>query len=273
MGLYREIRGTFWGEFAHMKRLAWYQEALENLGFLSLVRLQINKKLGSHSSRLTSKYLCHPVYARHGTSDFLVFNQIFVGREYRCLDHIEPPRLIVDCGANVGYTSAYFLSKFPTSTVIAVEPDSGNFDLLLRNLSGYGDRFMAIKGAVWPFDELLQFQSSTLGEGSEWGRAVQRPVGEHSSEKINTVSIPKLIELSGQERISVLKIDIEGAERELFSAGVDEWLDRIDNIVIELHGDECAKLFFDAMRNTQMTMSTCGELTVGLAARKTQPSS
>jgi hypothetical protein len=42
------------------------------------------------------------------------------------------------------------------------------------------------------------------------------------------VSIPKLIELSGQERISVLKIDIERAERELFSACVDEWLDRID---------------------------------------------
>jgi hypothetical protein len=60
------------------------------------------------------------------------------------------------------------------------------------------------------------------------GRAVQRPIGQHSSEKINTVSIPKLIELSGQERISVLKIDIERAERELFSACVDEWLDRID---------------------------------------------
>jgi hypothetical protein len=60
------------------------------------------------------------------------------------------------------------------------------------------------------------------------GRAAQRPIGQHSSEKINTVSIPKLIELSGQERISVLKIDIERAERELFSACVDEWLDRID---------------------------------------------
>ncbi len=252
-----------------MGRLAWYREALQSLGFPSLLRLQINKKLGVKLSRLTSKYLRHPVYARYGTSDFLVFNQVFVDREYRCVDDVEPPRLIVDCGANVGYTSAYFLSKFPTSTVIAVEPDSGNFNLLRRNLAGYGDRFKAIKAAVWPFDEQLEFQSSTLAEGAEWGRVVQRPAGRKSSEMIDTVSIPKLIELSGMDRISVLKIDIEGAERELFSVGVNEWLDRVDNIVIELHGEECARLFFDAIRHTQLTISTCGELTVGLAARKT----
>ncbi|PWW71595.1 putative methyltransferase [Tuber magnatum] len=255
-----------------MSRLAWYREAFDNLGFPSLLRLQVNKRFGSRLSRLTSKYLRHPVYARHGTSDFLVFNQVFVGREYRCVDNIEPPRLIVDCGANVGYTSAYFLSKFPTSTILAVEPDSGNFDLLLRNLSGYGDRFKAIKAAVWPFDEKLEFQASTMAEGAEWGRAVQRPLGRQSSQMIDTVSIPKLIELSGMDRISVLKIDIEGAERELFSAGVDEWLDRVDNIVIELHGEECARLFFHAIRDTQLAISTCGELTVGLAARKTEAS-
>lgn len=250
-----------------MRRLTWYREAFDNLGFASLVRLQLNKKLGNQLSRLTSKYLMHPVFARRGTSDFLVFNQVFVGREYRCVDQVESPKLIVDCGANVGYSSAYFLSQFPEATVIAVEPDSGNFDMLLRNLACYGDRCMPIKAAVWPFDERLQFDSSTLATGSEWGRAVQRRHGQDSSETIETVNIPKLIELSGQERISVLKIDIEGAERELFSFGASEWIDRVDNIAIELHGEECASIFFEAMamREMQMMMSTCGELTVALS--------
>ena len=80
-----------------------------------------------------------------------------------------------------------------------------------------------------------------------------------------------MIELSGHERVSVLKIDIEGAERELFSVGVNEWLDRVDNIAIELHGEDCAKLFFDAMSRTQMMLSTCGEITVALAAASPQP--
>lgn len=250
-----------------MRRLTWYREAFDNLGLASLVRLQLNKKLGNQLSRLTSKYLLHPVFARRGTSDFLVFNQVFVGREYRCLDQVESPRLIIDCGANVGYTSAYFLSQFPTATVIAVEPDPGNFDMLLRNVSYYGDRCIPIKAAVWPFDERLEFQSSTLVEGSEWGRAVQRRHRKDSSESIETINIPKLIELSGQERISVLKIDIEGAERELFSFGFSEWIDRVDNIAIELHGEECADRFFEAIaiRETQMAMSNCGELTVGLS--------
>jgi hypothetical protein len=61
-GLVPRDRGRSGREFTYMGRLTWYREALENLGFPSLVRLQINEKLGTQSSRLTSKYLYHPVY-------------------------------------------------------------------------------------------------------------------------------------------------------------------------------------------------------------------
>jgi hypothetical protein len=44
---------------------------------------------------------------------------------------------------------------------------------------------------------------------------------------------------SGQDRISLLKIDIEGAEVQLFSEGCESWLSKVDNIVIELHDDSC----------------------------------
>jgi hypothetical protein len=58
---------------------------------------------------------------------------------------------------------------------------------------------------------------------------------------INTVSIPKMIELSGHERVSVLKIDIEGAERELFSVGVNESMNGL-TASITLQSSSTAKI-------------------------------
>ena len=59
---------------------------------------------------------------------------IHVDLEYEPLDDLDDIRLVVDCGANVGYASAYFLSHFPQARVIAVEPDDQKFEALRRNL-------------------------------------------------------------------------------------------------------------------------------------------
>ena len=109
-----------------LARIEWYRTAVKNLGLPSLLRRQIQKRFGTQPIRLTSKLLMHPVYARAGTSDHQVFDQIFIEREYRCLDGLKNPQFILDCGANVGYSSAYFLSRFPDSFVVAVEPDALN---------------------------------------------------------------------------------------------------------------------------------------------------
>ena len=68
-------------------------------------------------------------YARFGTSDRAVFNQIFIEQEYACLNHVKDPKLIMDCGANVGYSSLWFLNRYPGAHMIAIEPDAGNFKL------------------------------------------------------------------------------------------------------------------------------------------------
>ena len=42
----------------------------------------------------------HPFYARFGSSDIGVFNQIFSEQEYSCLSDVVDPKLIIDCGSN-----------------------------------------------------------------------------------------------------------------------------------------------------------------------------
>ena len=55
-----------------------------------------------------------------------VFNQVFVDREYGCTDHLRDPQLIIDLGANVGYSSAFFCaaSQAARSETAPPSPDT-----------------------------------------------------------------------------------------------------------------------------------------------------
>jgi hypothetical protein len=86
---------------------------------------------------LTLKNAQFPLRCRPNTSDKDAFEQIFIEREYSCLDDLSNVDLVIDCGANVGYSAAYFLTRFPNCKVICVEPDFSNFKLLEKNLAPF----------------------------------------------------------------------------------------------------------------------------------------
>jgi FkbM family methyltransferase len=248
-----------------MGRTEWWAATTQNLGLSSLIRWQMQKRFGHFGPpgevRLTSKHLKHPVYARRHTSDLYAFDQVLAAREYSCLDHLQSPSLIIDCGANVGFSSAYFLSRFPHCDLIAIEPDVENFSVLRKNVAPYGNRCRPIRAAVWPTKSSVTTIRSDE-PNSEWGISV-RSCRSDDLGAIETVTIRELIRSSPHARISILKIDIEGAEAELFR-GETEWLDAVDNIVIELHGAQCEAAFFKAIEGRHFTISHCGELTVCL---------
>jgi FkbM family methyltransferase len=241
-----------------MRRWDWYRTAVRNLGLLPLARLQTLKRFGSDKDllQLTAKTLTHPVAARRRSSDLDVFHQIFVEREYQCLDHVEEPTLIIDLGANVGYSAAYFLSRHQKCIVLAVEPDPANFALLQRNVAPYGNRCYVFQAAVWWRKEALHLCS--VQQGDEWAHSVQP--GAFGGQLVQSVTIPELLEVVPNARVSILKVDIEGSELALFSHN-PSWLDFVDNMVIELHGEACREAVMHAIRPLQMNTTTFGELT------------
>lgn len=210
---------------------------------------------------LRSRFLRHPVLCRPRTTDINVFNQIFLHREYRCLDDVQDVGLIIDCGANVGFSAAYFLSRFERSFVIAVEPDPENFAALQVNLSPYKGRHRSVCSGVWSRRVGLVLAGSTLGPGQEWGRTV-REVLPDEQPMMMAIDVGSLLSGSGFERISVLKIDIEGSEAEVFAANYESSLGKVDNMVIECHGHHCVRAVTEAVSTQKFQMSRCDELLV-----------
>ncbi len=207
-----------------------------------------------------SKYAATPVWCRRGTSDTLVFGQIFVAREYRCLDYVVDPEVIIDCGANVGHSAVYFLSRFPSAQVVCIEPDDSNFAALLRNTDPYKDRVTALQMGVWARSAGLVVERGNSLDGREWSFTV-REASNGEKYDVQGIDMETLLAPFVGRHISILKIDVEGAERIIF-AGSCDWLGRVDNLVIELHGAEADEVFTHAISSCDFHRSTCDELTV-----------
>jgi len=214
---------------------------------------------------LTTDLARHPLLCRPGTSDGNVFHQIFVEREYACLDDLRDVSFILDCGANVGYSAAYLLSRFPSARLLSVEPDPGNFEVLRANLAPYGDAARLLRSAVWSRPTGLVLSRDPYRDGMEWTRQVREcGPGEHPD--LLAVDIGSLLRLYPGERISILKMDIEGAEGIVFGSNYESWIDLVDNIVIELHDDsvfgDCTAAFAAAISGRGFSVARHGELTV-----------
>src|SRR3954453_4253320 len=87
-----------------VNRLGWLQALLHH------IHRSFHRRARRRPFRLFSRDAKYPLLCRPGTTDILVFDQLYIWREYRCLDDLDPLSvgLVVDCGAYVGYSSAYF---------------------------------------------------------------------------------------------------------------------------------------------------------------------
>src|ERR1039458_7910 len=246
--------------FHHWGKSAGWPAALTYAAHRAMTALGLREP---STHRIKPRQANYPVIARlGGSSDMSVLQGIFLYDEYACLRNISSPRLILDLGANVGYSSAYFLSCFPTATVVAVEPDPDNFELCRKNLAPYGDRVHVVLGAVWSKRSRLVLSRGTFRDGREWATQVRESEGTHDEAAIEGWDIPSLVELTGGEQIDLLKVDIERSELNVFGANSSSWLPKVRNICIELHGADCREVFLHALRDFEYDLGCSGELTV-----------
>jgi len=180
------------------------------------------------------KDLQSSIYVRVPSSDVPTFEQIFVFEEYG-FNVGRTPETIIDAGANIGLASIYFAHKFPRAKIIAIEPEMNNFEILKMNCNAY-ENISIIQGALWSSDEKVDLIDPGLGY---WGYRTETRNGNHprANQKILEVqgySIPDIMNRYNFDSIDILKVDIEGAETEVFR-DTSAWIDKIDSLVVELH--------------------------------------
>jgi len=181
----------------------------------------------------TSNY---EVTLRLRTTGIPTFGEVFTRCQYESSNLPDLANVVVDLGANIGLASVFFGLRYPRAKIFSIEPEENNFALLVANTMALGDRVQARHAAVWVRDGLINLHTegedgSSLGE---WGVQVSEMTSE-SSCMTKCFKLPTLLDQAGINKVDILKIDIEGAELELFSNGTDEWLQRIGLIIIETH--------------------------------------
>ena len=153
-----------------------------------------------------------------------MYNEIIYSDHYRFIPKQEKP-VIIDCGSNIGISLLYFRNLFPDATLVGVEADPDISKVLKENLDANNCAATIIEKALWSNSgEKLSFGQEGADSGSVFSSSNEITV--------DTINLDDL--LSPYDHVDLLKIDIEGAEVEVFKQE-NASLDKVDYAFIEFH--------------------------------------
>lgn len=181
---------------------------------------------------------------RPKSSDYAVFTEVMIQQEYGpVLDFIDREkqtstiRTILDVGSNVGYTSLLFMRKFPQSRIFALEPERQNYNALQANIKANQaeTRIVSFNLAAWSHADELSL--SPFRDNREWSFSFAP--ASLGAIKVKAFPLADIVHHTGAETIDLCKIDIEGAEREIFlnDKRIGDFLSRVRYLVMEVHRD------------------------------------
>jgi FkbM family methyltransferase len=170
------------------------------------------------------------------------------------------PSTIIDGGANIGLTSVFFANKYPNADIVAVEPEEGNFEMLKKNTKNYG-RISLIRSGIWSHSAIL----SVIDEGKGNNSFTVAEILSPKVDSINAISIYDIMRERSWATIDILKLDIEGAEKNIFKKNFEQWLPGVKILIIEFHDrmvEGCSSTVLKALSNYSFRSEIKGENTI-----------
>ena len=213
--------------------LAAFSVCAHNLGTGSALKIFVLNRCFARTYLIKLRF-SQTDWKLRGKMDYPVMHQ-FWSLNYRIIDTPENPiRTIIDAGANIGDSALRFLHFYATATVIAVEPDKINADLLAYNTGHFGKRMIVERCGLSARDGKMTFVCGDSPLGHKLIEAAPDSLGK----QVPVVSINTLLKKHRLDRLDILKVDIEGAERDLFGQA-EEWLNICNTIVWEVNDHQC----------------------------------
>lgn len=158
--------------------------------------------------------------------DFLIRHKELVHTYEKILNSNKIP-LIIDCGANIGISPKYFAEEFPSSKIIAIEPDSENVKIMEINCKDKENIIIeeCSVGSINGFSKIIN-------KGDDFNRYRTKRINEKNGLKVITIN--QIYSDYSQLVPFIVKIDIEGFEKDLFKSNT-EWVRKTPLIIIEMH--------------------------------------
>lgn len=166
------------------------------------------------------------VWVRAGSSDTEVFHQLMVNRELD-IDLQPAPARIIDGGANFGLASLLFAHRWPGARIVGIELERGNFELARKNCAGLA----AIEirhAALWGESGVVAINNPEA-EAHSFRASVST-----AADGVRAYRVGELLDELGWDRVDLVKLDIEGAERQVLGDSA-AWLPRVRHLLVELH--------------------------------------
>jgi len=171
-------------------------------------------------------------------ADRSVFNEIFKYREYRIAEEVirNAAYPIIDVGAHAGFFSLYCFCLNPKSKIFALEPEPENFKFLQKNLKM--NKVKAVKAEQAAMGGQTGQRRLELTPDSHNHRLLQ--LGGKSKNKsieVQCYSLADFCRKNKIKKVSLLKMDIEGGEKEIFSGMSPADFKVVNFVILEYHNN------------------------------------
>ncbi len=161
------------------------------------------------------------------------YNFAFIGRADQIRDRYDAivaagrTPIIIDCGANIGLSAQYFARNFPGAKIIGVEPSLENFQAAQANCANF-DNIGLYHAAIGSEPGFVAIEDTAVDANAFQVARVD------AGEGIAVKTIPGIFADQDNAELFIVKVDIEGFERDLFSSNTG-WIEACDVLIVELH--------------------------------------
>jgi FkbM family methyltransferase len=237
----------------------------ENMGLISAIRTVFLAKFHDRLTTVSIKSMGRQ-FSFRGRADRGAMTH-FYRPGYRIEDN-ENLRVqyIIDAGANIGDETARFRHHHPNAKILAIEVEENNYKILSKNFEK-DDGVSTIHKGLWSHPCRLKILSATPDPYRALGDvnlAFFVAEAQHDNFDIEAVSIKNLITEYALPRIDILKVDIEGAELDVF-LDCKDWIKLVNVIIFECNDsdkDGAARAVIKSVMDEDFNFFICGECLV-----------
>lgn len=160
-----------------------------------------------------------------------ILEEIYVKGAYSQYIDGKKDLTIIDFGANIGLWTHY--AQQSAKTIFSVEPSEEHFECLVTmKVSNDFNNVIPIKQAIANSNGTAKFYHNA----NTTMFSLKREVSQGEYEEVETITLDKFFTDNKIEHVDFIKMDIEGAEAEVFGGeGFDKVKDKIDVIMGEFH--------------------------------------